>query len=177
MLYDTQSTIKSLITFYSYYFQKKFKRRRNFERHQAACITPFHPSAFEYNPEATWLGRYCCCLCKDYPVKEADDAHRVTLFRWGWLHLNLKHCLLFKLTFIFDDRFPVGDLWRSIWLEALKGTSAYAILKRQKTTTKEEDITRLCWLCSAHFEEDCVDKGQLKLFSIPTKFITDYVMF
>jgi len=80
--------------------------------------------------------------------------------------------------FVFaDDRFPIGDLWRSKWLDALKGTSAHAILTRQSDhSTQEEHITQSCWLCSVHFEADCIDRGQLRLFSIPTKFITNYVI-
>ena len=77
--------LKLTNVFYSFFLQK-FKRRHNFERHQATCGEALQ-SALE---AVTWLGRYCCCLCKDYRSKEVD-ADRVTLFRWDCLvHVELK---------------------------------------------------------------------------------------
>ena len=79
------STTKTNKSFKLFSFQK-FKRRHNFERHQATCGEALQ----SVMKAATCLGRYCCCLCKNYQAKEVD-ADRVTLFRWDCLvHVELK---------------------------------------------------------------------------------------
>ena len=103
-----------------------------------------------------------------WEVKRRDD-HLITV---KTIEITFQIPTQFDLIII--CRFPIGDVWRNQWIEALEGTQIYYVFLRAVSTG--EDILQSCWLCSAHFDADCFDLGSLKQFSIPTKYISDDVI-